>query len=253
MTPTRIAGGVDPYDARAIVPETDAILEEWERCSDAAREALRLRLSVPAPGYPFDLYGPENCSVASDIPSLVVFLHGGYWRRGSAIACGFLAPHLARQGAAIAIPDYPLAAGARLGEIAKSTADCIRWILEEARSPGIDGSRVALVGHSTGGHCGAMALAEFYRERGPVPSMFLEFGGFYDIVPVNRGVAHEWLMLTDTRAESLSPISHPLGSETEVVLAAGELESAGFHAQTDVYLEHVLCRENCQILMAVGA
>ena len=215
MKSTRNAGGVDSYDARAIVPATDDILEEWERCSDSAREALWHRPSVLAPGCPFDLYWPENCPVASDNPFLIVFFHGGYRRRGSAIAPGFLAPRLAPLGAATAIPDYPLAPGVRLVEITRSTADCICWIVEEARSLGIDGSRVALVGHSAGGHLGAMASAEFFGEGGLAPGMFLVFSGLYDSVPVNRGIAHEWLMLTDAEAESLSPINHSLDSETE--------------------------------------
>ena len=239
MTPSRDAGVVDPYDARAIVPETDAILEDWARGSDAAREELRHRLSVPAPGCPFDLYWPESRFEASDKPFLVVFLHGGYWRRGSAIASGFLAPHLARLGAATAIPDYPLAPAVHLSEITRATADCVRWIHEEAGSFGVDGSRVAVIGHSAGAHLGAMALAEFFGSGGPAPRMFLGISGLYDIVPVNRGIAHEWLMLTDAEAEALSPTSHPLRSETEIVLATGELESAGFHAQTDKYLDHV--------------
>ena len=244
MTPSGEAGGVDPYDARAIVPETDAILEEWARCSIAAREALQHRLSVPAPGCPFDFYWPENRPQDSLEPALVVFLHGGYWRRGSAIASGFLAPHLARLGAATAIPDYPLAPGAHLREITSATADCIRWIVEEAPSLGVDGSRVAWIGHSAGAHLGAMALAESFRGGGTAPRLFLGFSGLYDIVPVNRGIAQEWLRLTDAEAEELSPTSLPLGRETEIVLATGELESAGFHAQTDLYLNHVR-REGC--------
>ena len=223
----------DPYNARASVPETDDILARWAEMSKSAAESTDHDFDVETSGCPIDIYRPRSAHVRCPI---VVFIHGGYWRGGSARDSGFLAPILSQLGFITVVPDYPLAPEVSLAEIVRSTSACISWILDNAGQLGGDSRRVGLVGHSAGGHLGAMALSDRADARKSGPAVFLGVSGLYDVVPVNRGYARDWLRLTDAEARELSPIRRTPPS-SRVFLTVGEHESSAFKWQSENYDE----------------
>ncbi len=102
------------------------------------------------PGYrplELDLYLPE-----ADGPApVIVYVHGGGWRRGSrrhplpALGADFYA-RLAAQGFAVPAIDYPLSGEARFPAPLEDVRTAIAWVRNQAASYGMDAGRVFLWG-----------------------------------------------------------------------------------------------------------
>jgi acetyl esterase/lipase len=110
-----------------------------------------------------DLYLPEDPLARR---RLVVFLYGGGWEAGARGTYRFLAHVLVACGFAVAIPDYRIFPAARFPDFLNDTASAVGWLQRHARDHGVDGGRVALMGHSAGAYNAAMvALDPSYLER----------------------------------------------------------------------------------------
>jgi acetyl esterase/lipase len=113
-----------------------------------------------------DLYRPHQAPAEC---RLIVFLYGGCWTAGSRRSYRFLARVLCRCGFAVAIPDYRLFPEASFPDFLVDTASAIGWLHRHAANHGIDGRRVALIGHSAGAYNAAMvALDSTYLARAGV-------------------------------------------------------------------------------------
>ena len=101
-----------------------------------------------------DLWVPEGAEKAP----LVLFVHGGGWKRGSKDnAVGRAMPaHMLEQGYAFASIDYRLVPRNTVEEQAADVAAALAHLLKRADSLGIDRSRVVLTGHSAGAHLVAL-------------------------------------------------------------------------------------------------
>ena len=58
---------------------------------------------------------------------------------------------MAANGYAVAIPDYRIFPEAHFPDFLEDTAGAIGWLHRHAAEHGIDGQRIALIGHSAGG------------------------------------------------------------------------------------------------------
>jgi acetyl esterase/lipase len=126
------------------------------------------------PGYrplELDLYLPEP---TGPLP-VIVYVHGGGWRRGSrrhplpALGPGFY-DDLAGRGFAVAAIDYRLSGEARFPAALEDVRAAIGWVREHAAEYGMDAGRVFAWGDSAGGLLALMAAltgAEANRSEGP--------------------------------------------------------------------------------------
>jgi acetyl esterase/lipase len=114
------------------------------------------------PGYrplELDLYRPADAS--APVP-VIVYLHGGGWRRGSrreplpVLGADFYRA-LAAQGFAVAAADYRLSGEARFPAPLEDTRAAIGWVREHAAEYGLDAGRVYAWGDSAGGHLALLA------------------------------------------------------------------------------------------------
>lgn len=93
-----------------------------------------------------DLYLPKN----AERPPLVVFIHGGSWRKGTYKQCPVA--HLAEKGFAVASIQY------RFTDVAIFPAqihDCkaaVRWLRAHAKEYGYSVEKIGVSGSSAGGH-----------------------------------------------------------------------------------------------------
>lgn len=87
---------------------------------------------------------------------LVLFLHGGGWRRGDKRMAGHMAAHFHRRGYAFAAANYRLVPDATVDEQAGDVAAAVARLRGEARRLGIDPDRIMLIGHSAGAHLAAL-------------------------------------------------------------------------------------------------
>ncbi|HEX6011632.1 MAG TPA: alpha/beta hydrolase [Geminicoccaceae bacterium] len=142
------------------------LLEAW-----VPAPALRLLSGVAYGRHPrqrLDLYLPQQPSARR---RLVVFIYGGCWTAGARGTYRFLAHVLAARGFTVAIPDYRLFPDARFPDFLVDVASAIGWLHRHASAYGMDGGRMALIGHSAGAYNAAMvALDPTYLERAGVSS-----------------------------------------------------------------------------------
>jgi arylformamidase len=155
-------------DPRGQPPLPFAAAVEYERTVLAwAREPLPstvdARLGLAYGGHPaqrLDLFLPKGLGRAAGAKDaglpLLVFWHGGGWTNGYREFVHFMAPHVTARGIALAAPSYRLAHEARLPAALYDCESALALIFREAAAWGIAPDRVALAGHSAGGHLAAL-------------------------------------------------------------------------------------------------
>jgi acetyl esterase/lipase len=174
------------------------LLEAW-----TPAPALELLSDVPYGRHPrqrLDLYLPQRPPAHR---RLIVFLYGGCWTAGARGSYRFLAHVLAARGFAVAIPDYRIFPDARFPEFLDDTASAIGWLHRRSGDYGMEGDRVALIGHSAGAYNAAMvALDPTYLEHAGVSPRVV--GG---VVGVAGPYAFNPLDYQETR-EIFAPLNH---------------------------------------------
>jgi len=88
---------------------------------------------------------------------LVVYVHGGGWKRGSKdLAANEKAAHYLPQGYAFASFGYRLVPNCKVEDQAQDIADATAYLVKNAENLGFDGKRIVLMGHSAGAHLVAL-------------------------------------------------------------------------------------------------
>ena len=104
-----------------------------------------------------DIYAPVKRG-SNPLP-IVVFFYGGGWVRGHRSEFGFVGRALAARGFLAVLPDYRLAPEHRFPAYLEDGALALKWVVEHAAELGGDPDRIAVAGHSAGGHlAGLLAL-----------------------------------------------------------------------------------------------
>lgn len=108
----------------------------------------------PHPRQRLDVFAPPGSRPAP----AVVFWYGGGWSSGSRRQYRFVAGTLVRRGLATVLPDYRLFPEAAWPAYPQDGAAAVAWVRANAARIGVDPRRIALAGHSAGGHI-ALTLA----------------------------------------------------------------------------------------------
>jgi arylformamidase len=114
-------------------------------------------------------------------------------------------------------------------EIVASVRAGIAYVAAQADHLGLDGRRIAVSGHSAGGHLTAMAVT------GPGPDLVggIALSGLYDLEPIRLSYLNAALRMDAAEARALSPIHQPRPRGGRVILAVGSAESEEYHRQQD--------------------
>lgn len=136
------------YNNVDFIPDGAAYPERWAEAARSFREVEaavgRARLNVAygvGERQKMDVFFP-----AGKPAGLVVFVHGGYWRRFHRTDWSHFARGLVAQGWAVAMPSYTLAPEARIGAIGREIAQAVKVAGDLVAGP------IRLSGHSAGGH-----------------------------------------------------------------------------------------------------
>lgn len=123
-----------------------------------------------------------------DPAPLVLFVHGGGWKRGSKdnAASRWLPTHLPQRGYAYAAIDYRLVPTVTVEQQAGDVARALKALLDRAPQPGIDRRRVVLMGHSAGAHLVALVGTDERYLR----SVGLSFADLAGVI-ANDGAAYD--------------------------------------------------------------
>jgi len=219
------------YNAREAVPDHPAVIAAWDAAGAAVAARLARRADIP--------YAPGERRAVDVYPAgpgapVLVFLHGGYWQWRDRKDFAFLAGPWVDAGVTVVMAGYPLAPGARMGEIVAACRLALVWTLTRIESHGGDPERIWVAGHSAGGHLAAAMLATDWRTMGfaraPVAGG-LAISGLYDLEPIRLSYLNEAVRLTPEEAAACSPLRHPPAEAPPLLVTVGGDETAEFHRQ----------------------
>ncbi|MFY8088654.1 MAG: alpha/beta hydrolase, partial [Rubrivivax sp.] len=146
------------YNNRARVPDHARVLDNWAKASALVRTSTAgVQLDVaygPGAGETLDIF-----PAAQPGAPVLVFIHGGYWRSLDKADHSFVAPAFNAAGATVVVPNYAICPAVTIEHITLQMAAAVAWVWRHAAQWGADPSRIALAGHSAGGHLATMLLS----------------------------------------------------------------------------------------------
>ena len=225
------------YNNRARVIDAQAILARWASASAAARDGSpRKRLDIrygDGPNETLDIFpaGQANAPV-------LVFIHGGYWRALDKSDHSFVAPSFVADGATVVVPNYALCPATTIDAIALQMAHALAWVWRRIGEFGGDRARIALAGHSAGGHLVAMLQSCRWKQLAEdLPAQItiggLAISGLYDLEPVRRTpFLQDDLRITPATVARASPAFFPRPK------AAGPMFAAVGADESEEFLRH---------------
>ena len=224
----------DAYDQAVYAPNSEQVAKRRTVNSAAVRNRLKpKRLAYgAAPIETLDLYATN----APDAP-VMVFIHGGAWRAGSAADNAECADLFINAGAHFAVLDFVnvTEAGGSLFPMIDQVRRAVAWVHRNAESFGGDPDRIYVSGRSSGSHLGGCVLITDWKEfdvPADVVKGALLSSGMYDLKPVRLSKRGAYVKFTDEMEEKLSTQRHLDRINCPVVLAHGTYETPEFQRQT---------------------
>ena len=140
-----------------------ALYDQW---SEESRKKLSCTLDVPY-GYlkdeTLDIFHSKNKKPSP----ILIFLHGGYWRKRSSKHSSFVADHFVSNGINVISVNFSLCPQVTIDEIVRQIRSSVFWIYNNSEKFNGDRENIFLSGHSCGGHLSAMAaLTDWKNDYG---------------------------------------------------------------------------------------
>lgn len=223
------------YNNRALVPDHADYFRRWAESSALVRSqapGLLDRRYADGDGGTLDVF-----TTATANAPVLVFIHGGYWRSLDKSDFSFVAPAFTAAGAHVVVPNYALCPKVNIEHQALQMVQAVAWTWRHIAQHGGDPARIAVVGHSAGGHLTAMLMSCRWRDVDPqMPAQVLGGGlaisGLYDLEPL---AMVDWLQadlqLTAASITRLSPAFFPRPKAGKLYAAVGLDESDEFLRQ----------------------
>jgi len=220
----------DAYANPPNIPRAERWPGAWVEAAQSYRQQMldegRARLDEaygPAERNRHDLFLPKTKP-----RGLVIFVHGGYWRRFDKSYWSHLAKGANERGFAVAIPSYTLCPQIRISGIVEEIANAVTHFSDTIEGP------VHLAGHSAGGHLVTRLvshpspLPEAVRER---IAHVLSISGVHDLRPLMRLELNGELQIDEAEALAHSPALLPPLPRQKLTCWVGAAERAEFVRQ----------------------
>jgi arylformamidase len=225
------------YNAAAAVPDSAGHVQRYVEHSRRARETLPCRLDIP--------YGPTLDETLDIVPAaqpgapVFVFIHGGYWRAFTSKEFSCVALGLQPLGISTVVINYSLCPKVSVDEITRQARAALAWVLKNIGAHGGDASRVAVGGHSAGGHLTAMCLqtdwaGEYGLPADPLAAAVL-VSGLYDLRPLRYSYLQPQIQLDEGIVQRCSPIFGVRACKTPALITWGDAESSEFARLSTTY------------------
>jgi arylformamidase len=169
---------------------------------------------------------------------VVIYIHGGAWRNGTAKDFAFPAEMFTNAGAHFVVPDFVQVqdAGGSLLPMIEQVRRAVTWVYKNAASFGGDAKRIFISGHSSGAHlAGVTLVTDWVNDYGLPPDVIkggLLVSGMYDLKPVRLSKRSEYVKFTDEIEEKLSSQRHLEKLNAPVIIAYGTQETPEFQRQS---------------------
>ena len=244
------------YNAGAAVSDAADQLRGYTQRAAQARERLRCTLDIP--------FGPTLDETLDIFPAeqpnapVFVFLHGGYWRALSSKDFSGVALGLQPLGITTVVVNYSLCPKVTIDEITRQARAAVAWTLRHIGEYGGDPARVAVGGHSAGGHLTAMCLLARWAEDYGLPTDPIKaavlVSGVYDIAPLRHSYLQPQIRLDDGIVERNSPLFQVRACRTPALVTWGDDESTEFARQSNAFADAWEAAGNrCERLAQAGA
>jgi acetyl esterase/lipase len=138
------------------------------------------------PWQKLDLYIPTETQ-NQKLPMLV-FFYGGRWTEGSKDMYKFVGDAYTKEGYIVAIADYSKYPKVKFPKFVEDGAKAVAWVYRNADQFNGDPDNLFIMGHSSGGHIGALVAADgkYLQAEGldnDIITAFAGLAGPYDFIP----------------------------------------------------------------------
>ena len=230
----------DQYQIERSVGDPKPYFDFFVGESASTREALDCMLDVP--------FGPTVEETLDIFPAadpkapIVVFVHGGYWRRMSSKEFSLVARGLVKNGITAVVTNYALCPKVTIPEITRQSRAAVAWLKTTQTPFNGDRDRIYVSGHSAGGHqVGRLVATDWETDYGFARSPIrggLAISALFDLRPLRYSWLQPMLQLNGDIVRTESPQLQPLPPAAPPLLACvGGDESSEFHRQSRDYIE----------------
>ena len=232
------------YNNGAAVPDwADTLLSRWQRESARVRDAsfgVRDAAYGPLARNTLDVFTPKGAAPANGWPALI-FIHGGYWQRLSKDDWSVVAAPFIANGIAAVIVGYTLCPQTTIRGITGEIEAAISHVWKHASELGLNREKVALAGHSAGGHLTAWCMTVDWTAHGMPATPFVSataISGLFDLEPMVPIYLNDALRLTTDEALAMSPAYRERRVDCEFTAAVGGAELEEFPRQNQLLGTH---------------
>ena len=233
----------EQYNLRAGRPDYEVtVIPSWCKDSEEARASLNCRLDIrygKGEKQKLDVFYSAN----PQAPVLVYF-HGGYWQRGDKSVYSFLATPFVAAGVNVVVVGYDLCPTVSITRISEEAREALAFIWLNADDLELGRDRIAVMGHSAGGHITQMMMATdwpAYDTRLPADliSVGIPVSPLSYLEPVRLTEAlNAGIRMDETEAHAESPMTnHPPVTNASQLVVVGGRETDEFHRQAQMYVE----------------
>jgi arylformamidase len=244
------------YDQLVYAPNRDQIFRRYDALSDA----VRARLGSPVRF----AYGPSEAEhldvfrTPQPNAPILVYVHGGAWRRTPAERFAFPAEAIVAAGAHYVVLEFAAVDdfGGDLQPMVRQVRSAIAWLSANAASFGGDRRRIVVLGHSSGAHMTGCLLVtnwdEFGVPEGPIASAIC-CSGMYDLVPVSLSKRSAYVRFDPETIDALSSCRRIERIGVPVTVVHGTEESPEFQRQNREFATALAAAgKDVQLLVAEG-
>jgi len=212
------------YTPASRVENIQNYLDEYARAGRASRQTIsHAKLK----------YGSHDdawlwLAESAKLQTLIVFVHGGFWRRLSADDGTFLSPAWLDLGFNAASINYSLCPSESLDTLVEQISQAINFLTQKFAP-----QHMILIGHSAGAHLVAMKLCQ---PDSPKFAGAIMVSGIFDLEPIVHTSVNDAVRLTEQTAKNLSPINlvdH--AANTPLAVIWGDNETDEFKRQSQEF------------------
>jgi arylformamidase len=213
------------------VPNAAEVAPGWRKRAAITRAKYPPMGDIKYGSHPretLDLFRAKNAR------GTLIHIHGGYWRSFSKLETSFVAEHFLERSYSVALINYPLCPDVSLAHIRTSVLQAFAYLYNNILT-GSERAKIAVSGHSAGGHLAALHLATAWKRYGlpenPITGV-ISLSGVFDVVPLIKTSLNADLRLTEVSAQAVNIMTRLPTPKAKLVLSVGSLESEEFHRQS---------------------
>ncbi len=231
------------YNLRLGRPDYEqTVIPGWLKNSEFARENLNCSLDIrygKGEKQKIDVFSCGDSNAAT-----LLYFHGGYWQRGDKSIYSFIATPFVAAGVNVVVVGYDLCPDVTLTKISEEAREAVAHVYLHAEEMGVNKSRIAVMGHSAGGHITQMMMgtdwptfnkslpADLVKAGIPISPLSL-------LEPVRRTKGlNAGIRMDEQEAEAQSPmLNHQPVTNAPQLVVVGGAETDEFHRQSQMYFD----------------